>query len=330
MGPVSHADSTGVIESLAGAPAAGSAQQERIVNSILSAHNGPLPLLQAMRPRQWLKNLLVFAPMLAGHALTQPSLWQSVLAFVAFSLCASGAYLLNDAQDVEADRLHPVKRLRPIAAGRLSPARARTGSAVLVLAALSLAWLGAAGLAFFGVIVVYFLLTLAYSLYLKRLLMVDIVMLAILYTLRILGGAASTGIELSFWLLTFSFFLFLSLALLKRHSELQNLRGRGQERSHGRGYAIGDSMPIGMMGMNSAFLSVLIFALYFNSANVIRLYQRPAFLFAVLPLLIFWLGRMWLLSFRGVVNEDPLLYVSRDPVSLLVIALSGGLCIMAS
>lgn len=288
------------------------------------------PLLQAMRPRQWLKNLLVFAPMLAGHALNTPTLVQSMLAFLAFSLCASSAYLLNDVQDVEADRLHPVKSARPIAAGRLSVAMAQKSSVVLALAALAVAWSGGAGAGFFVAVLVYFVLTLAYSLYLKRLLMVDIVTLSILYTLRILGGAASTGIELSFWLLTFSFFLFLSLALLKRHSELRNLQARGLQRSHGRGYAIDDSLPLGMLGMNSAFLSVLIFALYFNSANVIRLYQHHAYLFAVLPLLIFWLGRMWLLSFRGEVNEDPLLYVSRDVVSLTVIAASAGLCIMAS
>jgi len=283
-----------------------------------------------MRPRQWLKNLLVFAPMLAGHALDTSTLLQSMLALLAFSLCASSAYLLNDVQDVEADRLHPIKSARPIAAGRLSVALARKSSAVLALAALAVAWYGAAGPGFFVAVVVYFMLTLAYSLYLKRLLMVDIVTLSILYTLRILGGAASTGIELSFWLLTFSFFLFLSLALLKRHSELHSLQARGLQRSHGRGYATGDSLPLGMLGMNSAFLSVLIFALYFNSANVIRLYRHPAYLFAVLPLLIFWLGRMWLLSFRGEVNEDPLLYVSRDKVSLTVIAASAGLCVLAS
>ncbi|MBY0555996.1 MAG: UbiA family prenyltransferase [Burkholderiaceae bacterium] len=289
-----------------------------------------LPLLQGMRPRQWLKNLLVFAPMLAGHAVNAQTLTQSLLAFLVFSLCASSAYLLNDAQDVAADRLHPVKRLRPIAAGQLPLPVAYASSGLLVLAALLLSLQAGAVPAFFVAILGYFLLTLAYSLRLKRWLMVDIVTLAILYTLRILGGGASTGIALSFWLLTFSFFLFLSLALLKRHSELQNLRSRGKQRSHGRGYGIEDSLPIGMMGMNSAFLSVLIFALYFNSDNVIRLYKQPAYLFAIMPLLIFWLGRMWLLSFRGEVNEDPLLYVSRDPVSLAVIGISATLCVMGS
>ncbi len=289
-----------------------------------------LPLLQGMRPRQWLKNLLVFAPMLAGHAVNAQTLTQSLLAFLVFSLCASSAYLLNDAQDVAADRLHPVKRLRPIAAGQLPLPVAYASSGLLVLAALLLSLQAGAVPAFFAAILGYFLLTLAYSLRLKRWLMVDIVTLAILYTLRILGGGASTGIALSFWLLTFSFFLFLSLALLKRHSELQNLRSRGKQRSHGRGYGIEDSLPIGMMGMNSAFLSVLIFALYFNSDNVIRLYKQPAYLFAIMPLLIFWLGRMWLLSFRGEVNEDPLLYVSRDPVSLAVIGISATLCVMGS
>ncbi|MBJ7310735.1 UbiA family prenyltransferase [Rugamonas sp. CCM 8940] len=286
------------------------------------------PLLKAMRPRQWMKNLLVFVPMLAGHMLTPAALAQSALAFVAFCLCASSAYLLNDTLDARDDRAHATKRQRPIAAGTLPIAVALGASALLAAAALALCARFDALLTLS--VLIYFLSTVTYSIYLKRLLMVDIVTLAILFSLRILGGAASTRIEPSFWLLAFSFFLFLSLALLKRHSELFNLHRQGKKNTNGRGYTTADKAPIGMMGINSAFISVLIFSLYFNSENVIRLYRHPAFLFAIVPLLVFWLGRLWTLSFRGEVNEDPVLYVSRDPVSLVVVGLCAGLAIAAS
>jgi 4-hydroxybenzoate polyprenyltransferase len=177
---------------------------------------------------------------------------------------------------------------------------------------------------------VYFATTLAYSFHLKRLLMVDIVTLAILYSLRVLGGSAATDIEPSFWLLAFSFFIFLSLALLKRHSELFNLHREGKEKTRGRGYTTADKTPIGIMGVNAAFVSVLVFMLYFNSQNVLNLYRHPAWLLGILPLLVFWLGRLWTLAFRGQVNEDPVLYVSKDKVSLVVIVLCGLLAVAAA
>ena len=275
-------------------------------------------LWAALRPRHWLKNLLVFVPMLAGHAINAATALQSLLTFAAFCLCASSAYLLNDTLDAEDDRHHPVKRYRPIAAGTL-PVRLALGvSALLAIGALALCaafdWL------LLVTVAIYFVATVTYSAYLKRLLMVDIVTLALLYSLRVLGGCAATRIEPSFWLLAFSFFLFFSLALLKRHSELLNLQRVGKERTSGRGYTTADKSPIGIMGVNSAFVSVIIFMLYFNSENVLKLYRHPSWLFGIVPLAMFWLGRLWILSFRGEVNEDPLLYVSKDPVSLGIIA----------
>ena len=286
------------------------------------------PLIKAMRPRQWLKNMLVFVPMLTGHALTPETLAASLLAFVAFSLCASSAYLLNDALDAGDDRHHPTKRKRPIAAGQLSLPLALCTSAVLGLGSLVLCALLDPVLLL--VVAIYFASTLGYSLYLKRLLMVDIVTLALLYTLRILGGGASTGIVPSFWLLAFSFFLFLSLALLKRYSELANLHRQGKEKTSGRGYTTADRTPVAIMGITAGQLSVLIFMLYFNSANVLELYSQPYFLLGVVPLMTFWLGRLWLLSFHGKVNEDPVLYVSKDPVSLVTIALCAALAVAAT
>lgn len=286
------------------------------------------PLVKAMRPRQWLKNLLVFVPMLAGHEFDPWTLSASVVAFVAFSLCASSAYLLNDALDAQDDRVHPTKHKRPIASGALPLPVALVTSPLLALAAIALcAWFSPLLLL---VVLVYFVSTVAYSIVLKRLLMVDIVTLAILYTLRVLGGSAATEIAPSFWLLAFSFFIFLSLALLKRHSELFNLARDGKEKTRGRGYTTADKTPIGIMGVNTAFVSVLVFMLYFNSSNVLEQYRSPAWLGGILPLLVFWLGRLWVLAFRGEVNEDPVLYVSKDKVSYVVIALCLLLSTLAS
>lgn len=306
----------------------------RLADGRSTTHSGSvrggaaLALLKAMRPRQWLKNLLVFVPMLAGHALDLWTLEASLVAFAAFSLCASSAYLLNDALDAQDDRLHPTKHRRPIASGALPLPLALFASPLLAFAAIALCASYSALL--LVVVTTYFASTVAYSVYLKRLLMVDIVTLAILYSLRILGGSAATGIAPSFWLLAFSFFIFLSLALLKRHSELFNLKRDGKEKTRGRGYTTADSSPIGIMGINAAFVSVLIFMLYFNSDNVLELYASPAWLFGILPLLVFWLGRLWVLAFRGEVNEDPVLYVSRDRVSLVVVALCLGFAFLAA
>ncbi|MGZ5201021.1 MAG: UbiA family prenyltransferase [Telluria sp.] len=285
-------------------------------------------LLKAMRPRQWLKNLLVFVPMLAGHALRLDVLAESALAFVAFSACASSAYLLNDALDAQDDRLHPTKHKRPIAAGTLPLPIALAASPLLALA--GLAACAAVRPLLLLPLGVYYVATLAYSFVLKRLVMVDIVTLAILYSLRVLGGSAVTGIAPSFWLLAFSFFVFLSLALLKRHSELFNLHRDGKEKTRGRGYTTADRAPVGIMGVNAAFVSVLIFMLYFNSPNVVQLYHHPDWLLGIVPLLVFWLGRLWTLSFRGQVNEDPVLYVSRDKASLAVLVLCVALATAAA
>jgi 4-hydroxybenzoate polyprenyltransferase len=285
-------------------------------------------LLKGLRPRQWLKNLLVFLPMVAGHALGADALAASLVAFLAFSMCASSAYLLNDALDAQDDRLHPTKRRRPIANGSLPLGLAMVASPVLAGAALLLcAWYSPLLLLAVGV---YFVTTVCYSVYLKRLMMVDIVVLALLYTLRVLGGSAATGIEPSFWMLAFSFFLFLSLALLKRHSELANLARAGKDKTRGRGYTTADHLPIGIMGVNAAFVAIMVFMLYFNSENVLMLYARPHWLFGTLPLLVFWLGRLWVLSFRGEVNEDPVLYVSKDKTSILVLGLCAVLAAIAT
>ncbi|WP_317202561.1 UbiA family prenyltransferase [Janthinobacterium sp.] len=284
-------------------------------------------LLKTMRPRQWLKNLLVFVPMLAGHALSRANLLQALLAFAAFSLCASSAYLLNDALDAQNDRLHASKHTRPIAAGTLPLPVAMLASPLLALLGLALC---ARDSRLLSVVAVYLGSTLCYSLWLKRMLMVDIVALALLYTLRIIGGAASTHTAPSFWLLAFSFFIFLSLATLKRHSELATLQERGEEHSRGRAYTTLDRAPLGILGINCGLLSILVFMLYFNSDNVLVLYRSPIYLLGIVPLLALWQGRLWTLSFRGLVHEDPILYVSKDPFSLAIIGACAALTLAAS
>lgn len=285
-------------------------------------------LLKAVRPRQWLKNLLVFVPMLAGHQLDLDTALLSLLAFAAFSLCASSAYLLNDALDASDDRVHPEKRHRPLAAGTLPLPVAMLASPLMALAAIGIA--AASGPQLLLALAVYFVSTLLYSFHLKRLLMVDVVTLALLYSMRIIGGAAATGIALSSWLLGFSFFVFLSLAMLKRYSELFNLNRQGKQTARGRGYTTADKVPVGVMGVCSAFMSVLVFMLYFGSPDVLVLYARPAWLAGVVPLLVLWLGRLWILAARGQIHEDPVLYVSRDRVSLAVFALCGALATIAT
>ena len=286
------------------------------------------PLVRSMRPRQWVKNLLVFVPMLAAHAIDAVTALQAVAAFAAFSLCASAAYLFNDALDAPHDRQHATKRHRPIAAGHLPLPVAVSAGAVLMMGAGVLCTLLDAW--FFVALAIYLLATFAYSLWLKRLMIVDIVVLAILYSLRVLGGAAATDIPPSIWLMSFSFFAFLSLALLKRHSELARLQASDGSASHGRGYEAADASAVGTMGVNSAFLSTLVLMLYLNSENVLKLYQRPLLLIGIVPVLVFWFGRLWLLSYRGRMLEDPVLFVTRDTTSLAVLVLCAGIAVAAS
>lgn len=285
-------------------------------------------LLKAMRPRQWLKNLLVFVPILAAHLLLSDTVVKGLIAFVCFSCAASSAYLLNDTLDVHDDRVHLEKRKRPLAAGHLPLPLGLMMAPLLAGAAVALAL--SLSLKFLAVVLVYLCATLVYSLYLKRLMMVDVVTLAILYTLRIVGGGVATGIELSFWLLSFSFFIFLSLALLKRHSELYNLAKAGKDKTRGRAYRVEDKLVVSMLGVNSGFVALIIFMLYFNSENVLRLYKQPVYLIGIVPIIMLWLGRLWILSSRGLVNEDPILFVSRDKRGLVLIFAALMLAVMGS
>jgi 4-hydroxybenzoate polyprenyltransferase len=277
-----------------------------------------LALVRVLRPHQWIKNLLVFVPIVLDHQLTQAdALLRGALAFAAFCLAASGAYVLNDMLDLEADRSHPTKRYRPFASSALAPqvgyalAPLLIGTSLLVASTLATP-------AFLGLLLLYVTLTTAYSAYLKRVAVLDVLLLAGLYTLRILAGITAGGVRFSTWLLAFSTFLFLSLAFLKRHGEISTLVADLEPGLRRRGYLPEDLEWLRTMGAASGYLAVLVLALYLNSDEVVRLYRKPAVLFLICPLLLFWTGRMWLLAHRGRIHEDPIVATARDPSSYVV------------
>jgi len=278
---------------------------------------------KSLRMHQWLKNLLIFVPLLAAHKLTAPDLViEALLAFFAFGLCASSVYLLNDLLDLDDDRHHPTKCKRPLASGAV-PLTWGIGvfpillAGAFLLAGLLLPW------RFTAVLAGYYVLTLAYSVYLKRQVMVDVVVLAMLYTLRIVAGTAAIGAHLTFWLLAFSMFIFLSLALVKRYAELHTINARGLARSRGRGYVAGDLPLITSLGSASGYLSVLVLALYIQDGHTARLYRHPELIWLACPLLLYWISRTWILAHRGQMHDDPIVFAARDRVSLAVVMLCG-------
>jgi len=274
---------------------------------------------RAVRVHHWLKNVLLLVPPLMAHQLFQvPVLWRLALGFLSFSLCASGAYLLNDLRDLEADRAHPSKRLRPVASGQLPQETAKMAVPVLLIASVSLTF--ALPPLFMAALALYFAVTVAYSWRLKRAPLVDVLALAGLYTLRVMAGGAATGTPLSFWLLAFSMFIFLSLGLVKRYTELSNLVAQGGDRPPGRGYAAVDLEGLAQFGSASAYMAVLVLALYINSDAVLVLYSNPEVIWLLCPLLLYLLSRIWLLARRGEVHEDPLLFILGDRRTYLLAA----------
>ncbi len=271
--------------------------------------------VRAIRLHQWMKNLLVLLPLAASFKLGQPGLLvDALVAFVAFGLCASSVYILNDLMDLESDRAHPRKRLRPFAAGDL-PAPAGIGVALAMLC-MAVALASTVRPAFLGWLGVYFAGTLAYTFFLKSKVIVDCIALGGLYTLRVIAGSAAATLPLSFWFLAFSLFLFLSLAFLKRFSELRTLVQAGREDSRGRGYLASDLPIVQSMGIASGFASVLVLALYINGDTVLRLYSRPEWLWLTVPVHLYWVSRMWMQAQRGNMHDDPVLFALKDRYSV--------------
>ena len=278
-------------------------------------------LMVAARPYQWSKNLLLLVPMIAKQQMEDWSIcWSIFFAFICFSLCASAVYLVNDLLDLRADRLHPTKRNRPIAAGRLAPKHALFGAVGLIVLSFGLS-LTTMPEYFTQILLAYFILTSAYSLYIKGKAMLDVVWLASLYTLRIIAGGAAVNIPPSEWLLGFTLFTFLSLAFAKRFCELNLLLRTGKEKATGRGYSTSDLPIVQTMGVGSGYLSVLIFALYITSDAVSKVYEEPRVLWLACPLLLYWMSRMWLFAQRGHLRGDPLLFALSDRTSYFCIAL---------
>lgn len=278
-------------------------------------------MVRALRPHQWIKNALLFVPLLATHRYTSPVDLASVfVAAVVFSLVASSVYVVNDLVDVSADRHHHRKRSRPFASGSLPVLHGWALWPVLLLPALLIAvtWLP---WAFTLVLAVYFSLTLAYSMRLKQLPVIDVIALASLYTLRIAAGAAVLGVGLSFWLLAFSTFLFLSLALVKRFSELKAARSKGQvtQPLRGRGYQDSDLEVVASMGSSAGYVAVLVLALYIQDAHTAQMYATPQIIWLSCPLLLYWISRCWLIAHRGAMHDDPVVFAAKDKTSWVVV-----------
>jgi 4-hydroxybenzoate polyprenyltransferase len=287
-------------------------------------------LLRTMRPHQWVKNLLVFVPLLTSHRYADTSAaTNAALAFVAFCLTASGVYVLNDLLDVRADREHPTKRFRPIAAGELSASVAWAAVPVLLASALALSWL-ALSVQFTATLALYAAGAIAYSLWLKQLPLVDAMVLAALYTLRVIAGAAAIPVPLSFWLLALSTFLFLSLALMKRYCELRPARAEGHEgKLHGRGYDAGDLEVVATLGAASGYLAALVLALYIQDPKTAELYSRPQVIWLACPLMLYWVSHAWLVAHRGKMHDDPVVFALKERASWIVVALMGAVFVAA-
>jgi 4-hydroxybenzoate polyprenyltransferase/phosphoserine phosphatase len=285
-------------------------------------------IFRALRPHQWAKNVLVAVPVVAAHRAGNPAeLLAAFIGFSAFCLCASSVYLLNDLLDLEADRAHARKSKRPFAAGDLS-----------LLAGLLLApclLVGAIGLAallppkFWLVLGTYYVLTCAYSFSLKGKVLVDALALAGLYTLRIIGGSAAVAVPLSFWLLLFSVFLFLSLAFVKRFAELDALRRQNRLRAAGRGYHVEDLPLLQSLGTSAGYLSVLVLALYINSPDIQALYHEPKVIWTLCVLMLYWVSRVWMIAQRGQMHDDPVVFALKDKQSLAIGLLAAAAVVLA-
>lgn len=277
-------------------------------------------VVKALRPHQWVKNALVALPLATASKLDDATaVWHTILAIAVFSLVASGVYVLNDLADVENDRKHPAKRRRPFASGLLPLTVGWMLWPLLTIVGFLVAALVLPAL-FVAVLAGYLALTLAYTFRLKRIPVLDVVSLGGLYTARIVAGAAAIEVEMSMWLLTFSLLFFLSLALIKRVSELNRVRLDGSEMS-GRGYRPDDLEMLSSYGVATSIGAVVIFALYLNDPVTAALYGTPELLWAAVPVLLAWLMRAWLLAHRGEMNEDPIVFAIKDPSSLLAGAL---------
>lgn len=275
--------------------------------------------IKALRLHQWVKNALVFVPAALAHQIGQPQvLLDAMLCFLAFGLCASSVYVFNDLLDLGSDRRHARKCRRPFAAGVLSARDGVIAGVLLLMGSAAIAAL--IGPWFCLALAAYYIFTWAYSLRLKRVALIDVMMLAGLYTMRIIAGSAATLIWPSFWLLGFSVFMFLSLGIVKRFAELEDARQAGGGRAHGRGYGPEDLALLQSLGTSAGYSSIVVLALYINSAASAELYEHSMALWILPPVMLFWISRVWLLTTRGHMHDDPIVFALRDRISLVLAA----------
>jgi len=277
--------------------------------------------IKQIRVYQWVKNLLIFLPIMMAHKIYDFAAFQNgILAFIAFSVIASSVYVTNDLLDLDADRQHPRKRNRPFAKGDLPLSFGIILAPLLFVLGIIVA-LFVDNIQFLYVLIAYYIITTAYSFSLKRIAIVDLVILATLYTIRIIAGGVSENVEISPWLLAFSMFIFISLAVLKRYTELLSMIKENRTKASGRGYHTGDANLLLSMGPASGYLAVVVFALYINSDQVVSLYSKPIVLWMIAPLLIYWISRLWLLANRGEMTDDPIVFAGKDKASYIVFGL---------
>jgi 4-hydroxybenzoate polyprenyltransferase len=286
------------------------------------------PFLKALRLHHWLKNVLVFVPLVLAYRYAEPGLLgKAFLAFLSFGLSASCVYLINDLADLPADRRHPRKRLRPFASGQLSLLWGLVLAPLLLAASVLTAFF--LPLPFLAVLLLYFFLNLGYSFTMKQIVILDVIILAGLYTMRILAGSAAVSIWPSAWLAAFSMFIFFSLALVKRYAELVLMKKAHGEDVHVRGYLGIDRELLAAMGAGSGYLAVLVLAMYISSGTVEVLYKRQAIMWLLCPLLLYWISYVWLIAHRGRMDDDPLVFATRNPVSQIVAVLAVVIILLA-
>ena len=297
-------------------------QISSVESFIPSDRAGLTTFLRMIRVHQWLKNLLILVPLLAAHKLTSVgSVGIAALGFLAFSFCASSVYVLNDLLDLESDRQHVRKRNRPIAAGTIGVDQALIVGLLLLITATLLALRVSALFAL--TLGIYFAMTLAYSLRLKRQVIVDVMLLAALYTIRIVAGAVATAVVPSFWLLALSMFLFLSLAVVKRYSEMLVTLSQEKKYAAGRGYSVADMPVLLSLGVSAGIAAIVVLALYINDPSTGKLYPATIWLWPVPTLMLYWISRVWMKAHRGEMHDDPVLFAMRDWQSLVTLVLIG-------
>lgn len=278
--------------------------------------------IKAIRAYQWIKNLLIFVPLVTSHSFYSISMIaQATAGFFAFSFVASSGYLINDLFDLNSDRSHPRKRFRPFAAGKLSIIFGLLLSLILLTSGLLIAM--QLNSLFLFILLVYFIISFSYSLYFKRIVLYDVFLLALLYSSRVIAGGIVINVSISFWLIAFSTFIFLSLAFVKRYSELMKITNESGLKERGREYEKADLNLLQIMGIVSGFLSVVVFSLYIDSPEVARLYSNPKILWGMSLLFLFWISRIWIITNRGEMTDDPIIFTIKDTTSYIIFVIIG-------